>query len=93
MILKPHISILLFFPKAKSRGLSTGIKRVAGKGDRLLVVGCGGPNGWVDFEVSKRCPNKNMPENPKDDMSEYHSQCYQLKQFFVNMEVFVQRIG
>ena len=61
----------IFF-QAKSKGLSTGIKRVSGKGDRLLVVGCGGPSGWIDFEVMKREPNKNMPDNPKDDMSEYY---------------------
>ena len=54
--------------QAKERGLSTGIRRVAGKGDRLLVIGIGGPTGWVDWKVWKRSPNKNLPENPKDDM-------------------------
>ena len=50
----------------------------------MLVVGCGGPTGWVDFEVSKRAPNKDMPENPKDDMSNmiiYYSTYFIRKQY------------
>ena len=65
IILITHNPIIF---QAKSEGLSTGHKRVAGKGDRLLVIGIGGPNGWVDWQVWKRAPNKNLPENPKDDM-------------------------
>ena len=49
--------------------MSLGLKRVSGKGDRILVVGCGGPSGWVNWRVMKRSKaNKNLPNNPKDDM-------------------------
>ena len=61
--------IMYFQFQAQQQGLSTGIKRVSGKGDRLLVIGCGGASGWIDWKVWKRSKaNKNLPHNPKDDM-------------------------
>ena len=60
--------IFIYF-KAKEKGLSLGIKRVSGKGDRLLVIGCGSAKGWDSWKVMKRSKaNKKLPNNPKDDM-------------------------
>ena len=65
---------ILFSIQAQQQGLSTGIKRVSGKGDRLLVIGCGGASGWIDWKVWKRSKaNKNLPHNPKDDMGKHKS--------------------
>ena len=65
------VNLLFSFLKlqATEQGLSTGIKRRSGKGERVIVVGGGGPDGWVHSEVIKRGKTKKNSMNYKDDMS------------------------
>ena len=50
-----------------------GIKRRSGKGERCIVVGIGGPDGWVEdgWEVYKRSKNTGNSMEYKDDMGRY----------------------
>ena len=63
------------FLQAKEQNLTTGLKRTTGKGDRVIVVGIGGEDGFVDSKVYLRNRPKTkgkkekVPQNPKDDMS------------------------
>ena len=70
------LDFLLFFNEifqAQDRGLSLGIKRRSGKGERCIVVGIGGPDGWVEdgWEVYKRSKNTGNSMEYKDDMGRY----------------------
>ena len=40
--------------QCKDQNKSTGLPRPTGKGERLLLIGCGGPDGWLYYEVIKR---------------------------------------
>ena len=44
--------------KARELGLTTGSKRMAGKGERILLVGAGGAEGWEECEVIKMSKQK-----------------------------------
>ena len=44
--------------KARDLGLTTGSKRMAGKGERILLVGAGGAEGWEECEVIKMSKQK-----------------------------------
>ena len=50
-----------------------GIKRRSGKGERCIVIGIGGPDGWVEdgWEVYKRSKNTGNSMEYKDDMGRY----------------------
>ena len=56
---------------AVSRGLTTGIPRVAGKGLRLIMVGMGSQEGWLEGSVQlwKRSPKEQGEVLPED----YHA--------------------
>ena len=41
--------------QAKQRGLSAGVRREAGRGQRVMVMGIGGEEGWIHLKVIKRC--------------------------------------
>ena len=47
----------MFF-KAKKRKLSPGLKRVSGKGERLILIGVGGKDGWLKWDVIMRSVRK-----------------------------------
>ena len=59
------------FLQAQERDLSLGIKRKSGKGERCIVIGIGGPNGFVDYEVIKRSRRTGNKMEYKDDMGRY----------------------
>ena len=59
------------FLQAQERDLSLGIKRKSGKGERCIVVGIGGPDGFVDYEVIKRSRRTGNKMEYKDDMGRY----------------------
>ena len=40
--------------EANQLGLSTGVKRESGRGQRVMVLGIGGEEGWIHYEVIKR---------------------------------------
>ena len=47
---------------AAARGLSTGIPRPAGKGPRVIIIGCGSSDGWVPGSavIWKRCAEQGV---------------------------------
>ena len=47
-----------YFFKAKKRKLSPGLKRVSGKGERLILIGVGGKDGWLKWDVIMRSVRK-----------------------------------
>ena len=63
------------FLQAQERDLSLGIKRKSGKGERCIVVGIGGPDGFVDYEVIKRSRRTGNKMEYKDDMGRYLLDC------------------
>ena len=40
--------------QAKQHGLSAGVKREAGRGERVMILGMGGEEGWIHLQVIKR---------------------------------------
>ena len=40
--------------KAKKRNLTTGLRRPSGKGERVLILGIGGHDGFENYRVIKR---------------------------------------
>ena len=44
--------IILF--QAKDKGLTPGLRRVSGKGERLILIGVGGKDGWLKYDVIMR---------------------------------------
>ena len=55
--------------KAQERNLSTGLKRLSGKGERIIILGCGGRKGWVYYEVYKRTKKVVNSMEYKNDVS------------------------
>ena len=60
IVVNLQLNILHKILQAKERDLSTGLKREAGRGDRVIVVGVGGEDGFVHTQVFERKrPKKN----------------------------------
>ena len=57
-LLKPkriwHDTTIKSAREANQLGLSTGVKRESGRGQRVMVLGLGGEEGWIHYEVIKR---------------------------------------
>ena len=51
--------------QANDQGLTNGFKRTPGKGERLILIGAGGMDGWLKKDIIKR---KKGHLNTKDDM-------------------------
>ena len=51
--------------QAKDQGYTPGFKRTPGKGERLILIGVGGMDGWLKKDIIKR---KKGHLNTKDDM-------------------------
>ena len=63
----PTLNFILV--QAESRGLSTGIKIPAGKGKRLIIVGMGSSEGWLDGSVE--CWKRSAKKGPLP--ADYHN--------------------
>ena len=40
--------------QAVDRNLTTGLTHVSGKGDRIMLIGAGGKDGWVNYDIIER---------------------------------------
>ena len=59
---------MIKFLQAQERDLSLGVKRKSGKGERCIVIGIGGPEGWIDWDVLMRSRKTGNSMEYKDDM-------------------------
>ena len=55
--------------QAEEQNLSLGLKRMSGKGERIIILGCGGRDGWVYYEVYKRTKKVVNSMEYKNDVS------------------------
>ena len=54
--------------QAKDQNLTTGLTRLSGKGERLILIGAGGSDGWANYEIIQRSKNKQSNMDYHQDM-------------------------
>ena len=62
--------------QAKDQKVTTGLPRFSGKGERLIIIGAGGSDGWTHYEIILRLKNKQNSLDYKKDRIQRNSKIF-----------------